>query len=114
MKLIEAIIDPDRLDAVQEELGKVEVFRLTVSDVEGYALNPSESQARAAHSHPVSVSRKIKLEIAVNENFVEPTLQAIIRGARLDAGPAGGGKVFILPLDNAIRIRTGEQGSEAI
>lgn len=111
MKMIEAIIDPDRLDAVQEELGKAEVFRLTVSDVEGYALSPVE---RTPKQYPVGIARKLKIEIAVNEEFVEPTVKAIAKGARLDSGPASGGKIFVIPLEDAIRIRTGETGTEAI
>lgn len=110
MKLIEAIIEPERLEPVQEALAEVEVHRLTVSDVEGYSFDSPRSPRR----YPIGISRKLKLEIAVNEEFVQPTLQAILKGAQLHAEDASAGKIFVLPLHDAIRIRTGERGSEAI
>ena len=110
MKLIVAIIEPERLEAVQEALAEEQVFRLTVSDVEGYSFN----QQKSARRPPLSVTRKLKLEIAVNEEFVEPTLNAVLKGAQLNVEDMSGGKVFVLHLADAVRIRTGERGPDAI
>jgi nitrogen regulatory protein P-II 2 len=122
LKLVVGVIRPERLEAVKEALGAAKVFRLTVSDVQGLRAGdepePGASRAAAAYAGaavaaPAAV-RKVKLEIAVNENFVEPTVRAIARAARLDGGKAGDGKVFVLPLEECVRIRTGERGPEAI
>ena len=115
MKYIVAIVQPSRLEAVKEALSKVEVFRLTVSDVQGLGRQKGHTEIYRGHEYEVSLVRKVKLEIAVNEDFVEPTVEAIIRGARTgDEGTIGDGKIFIMPLDDVIRIRTGERGGEAI
>lgn len=121
MKLVVGIVRPERLEAVKEALGEAKVFRLTVSDVQGFddaGVTPAAPAAAAyagatAHAGPRLV-RKVKLEIAVNESFVEPTVRAISRAARLDGGRPGDGKVFVLPLEDVVRIRTGERGPEAI
>jgi nitrogen regulatory protein P-II 2 len=116
-KLVVGIIRPERLDAVQRELAAAQVFRLTVSDVLGTASDArgavSAAQAYAGASGAPTSVRKVKLEVAVNEDFVEPTVRAITRGGKTDQS-AGDGKVFILPLEEAIRIRTGERGPDAI
>jgi len=115
MKYIIAIVQPSRLEAVKEALSKVEVFRLTVSDVQGLGRQKGHTEVYRGHEYQVNLVRKVKLEIAVNEEFVEPTIDAIIRGARTGTeGKIGDGKIFILPLDDVIRIRTGERGGEAI
>ncbi|HVR74403.1 MAG TPA: P-II family nitrogen regulator [Planctomycetota bacterium] len=115
MKYIIAIVQPSRLEAVKEALSKVEVFRLTVSDVQGLGRQKGHTEIYRGHEYQVNLVRKVKLEIAVNEEFVDPTIEAIIRGARSgEEGKIGDGKIFILPLDDVIRIRTGERGSEAI
>jgi nitrogen regulatory protein P-II 1 len=115
MKYIIAIVQPSRLEAVKEALSKVEVFRLTVSDVQGLGRQKGHTEVYRGHEYQVNLIRKVKLEIAVNEEFVEPTIEAIIRGARTgEEGKIGDGKIFILPLDDVIRIRTGERGGEAI
>jgi nitrogen regulatory protein P-II 1 len=115
MKYIIAIIQPSRLEAVKEALSKVAVFRLTVSDVQGLGRQKGHTEIYRGHEYEVNLIRKVKLEIAVNEEFVEPTIEAIIRGARTgEEGKIGDGKIFILPLDDVIRIRTGERGGEAI
>ncbi len=102
---------------MQRELAAAQVFRLTVSDVLGTALDaggPASAAAAyaGASSGPTSV-RRVKLEVAVNEDFVEPTVRAIARAAATDQG-RGDGKVFVLPLEEAVRIRTGERGPDAI
>jgi nitrogen regulatory protein P-II 1 len=115
MKYIVAIVQPSRLEAVKEALSKVEVFRLTVGDVQGLGRQKGHTEVYRGHEYQVNLIRKVKLEIAVNEEFVEPTIEAIIRGARTgEEGKIGDGKIFILPLDDVIRIRTGERGGEAI
>ncbi|HHT9118171.1 MAG TPA: P-II family nitrogen regulator [Candidatus Hypogeohydataceae bacterium YC38] len=113
MKLIEAIIQPARLEAVKEALSEAGVVRLTVSDVEGLGGETSRKEVFRGQEYTVDTVRKVKLEIAVNEAFVEPTVECIVRAGRI--GEEGGdGKVFILPLEDVVRIRTGERGPEAI
>src|SRR5258706_12209632 len=115
MKIVVAIIQPARLDAVKEALSTVEVVRLTVSDVQGFGRQKGRTEIYRGHEYTVNLLRKVKLEIAVNDDFVEPTVQAIIRGGRSsEIGQIGDGKIFVIPLDDCIRIRTGERGPEAI
>lgn len=115
MKLILAIIKPDKLDAVKEALNKVEVFRLTVIDVQGFGRQKGQSEIYRGHELTVNMLRKVQLQIAVNEDFVEPTVNAIMEAARTGPeGRIGDGKIFILPLEDVLRIRTGERGPEAI
>ncbi|MBI3726533.1 P-II family nitrogen regulator [bacterium] len=125
MKLVVGIVRPERLEAVKEALGEAQVFRLTVSDVQGFAQSAdgeaggaaAPSRAAAAYAGAQAAPRlvrKVKLEIAVNEAFVEPTVRAIARAAKLDGGRPGDGKVVVLPLEECVRIRTGERGPEAI
>jgi nitrogen regulatory protein P-II 1 len=115
MKLIIAIIQPSRLEAVKAALTEVEVFRLTVMDVQGFGRQKGHTEVYRGHEFSVNLLRKVQLQIAVNENFVEPTIEAIIKGGRSGAaGEIGDGKIFVLPLDDCIRIRTGERGEEAI
>jgi nitrogen regulatory protein P-II 1 len=115
MKLITAIVQPARLEAVKEALSKVEVFRLTVGDVKGLGRQKGHTEVYRGHEYEVNLLPKVRLDIAVNEEFVEPTIEAIIRGGR--SGPEGNigdGKIFVQSLEDVIRIRTGERGSEAI
>ena len=115
MKLIIAIIQPSRLEAVKAALTEVEVFRLTVMDVQGFGRQKGHTEVYRGHEIAVNLLRKVELQIAVNDNFVEPTVNAIIKGGRTgSAGEIGDGKIFVLPLDDCIRIRTGERGGEAI
>ena len=115
MKLILAIIQPSKLDAVKAALNKVEVFRLTVVDVQGFGRQKGQSEIYRGHEFTVNMLRKVQLQIAVNEDFVEPTVNAIIEAARTgDEGRIGDGTIFILPLEDVVRIRTGERGPEAI
>lgn len=114
MKYVIAIIRPERLDAVKLELQKVEVNRLTVSAASGYGAQKGHLEVYRALELKVNLLEKIKLEIAVNDNFLEPTIEAILRGAKTNDGKIGDGKIFVLPLEDVIRIRTGETGSNAI
>jgi nitrogen regulatory protein P-II 2 len=115
MKLIIAIIQPHRLEAVKQALADVEVFRLTVMDVQGFGRQRGHSEAYRGHEFSVDLLRKVQLMIAVNEDFIEPTIDAIVRGGRTGpTGTIGDGKIFVLPMEDCIRIRTGERGGEAI
>src|SRR5712675_2103086 len=115
MKLILAIIQPSKLEAVKEALNKVEVFRLTIVDVQGFGRQKGHSEVYRGHELTVNLLRKVQLQIAVNEDFVEPTVNAIMEAGRTGPeGRIGDGKIFILPLEDCIRIRTGERGPEAI
>lgn len=115
MKLIIAIIQPTRLEAVKAALTEVEVFRLTVMDVQGFGRQKGHTEVYRGHEITVNLLRKVQLQIAVNDQFVEPTINAIIKGGRSgQSGEIGDGKIFVLPMDDCIRIRTGERGGEAI
>ena len=114
MKLIVAIIQPDKLDEVHQSLIAAEIFRVTVSRVTGHGQQEDPELYRGEEVVPGLIP-KVRLEIAVNEAFVEPTVNAIIKGGRTgEKGEIGDGKIFVLPLEDCIRIRTGERGSEAI
>jgi len=115
MKLIIAVIQPNHLEAVKAALAEVEVFRLTIMDVQGFGRQRGQAEAYRGHEFSVSLLRKVQLMIGVNDEFLQPTIDAIMKGARTgDAGAVGDGKIFILPLEDCIRIRTGEHGREAI
>ena len=115
MKLIIAIIQPSRLEAVKAALTEVEVFRLTVMDAQGFGRQKGHTELYRGHEFTVNLLRKVELQIAVNEDFVEPTINAIIKGGRSgEKGQIGDGKIFVLPMDDCVRIRTGERGPEAI
>lgn len=115
MKLIIAIIQPGKLSAVKEALTHVEVVRLTVMDCQGFARQRGQTVAHREQECSVNLLRKVQLQIAVNEEFVQPTIDAIVEGGRTgESGEIGDGKIFVLPMDDCIRIRTGERGNEAI
>ncbi len=115
MKLIVAVIRPERLEAVKDALAEVQVFRLTVSDVQGFGRQKGQTEIYRGQEYTVSLVRKVRIEIAVNEDFVEPTIGAIMRAARTgETGKVGDGKIFVMPLMDVVRIRTGERGTEAI
>lgn len=115
MKLIIAIIQPDKLEAVKEALTEVEVVRLTVMDCQGFGRQKGQTGVYRGHQFSVNLLRKVQLQIAVNDDFVKPTVDAILKGGRTgEKGQIGDGKIFVLPMDDCIRIRTGERGSEAI
>jgi len=115
MKYVIAIIRPERLDSVTRELQKVEVNRLTVSPVSGYGAQKGYLEVYRAFEREVNLLEKIKLEIAVNDNFLAQTIEAIKKGAKTnEKGEIGDGKIFVLPIEDVIRISTGEVGSDAI
>lgn len=112
MKLVIAIIQPNKLEDVKEELYGVEVNLITVSEVLGHGRQKGVTEIYRGAKETGNLLRKIRLEIAVNENFVEPTIKAIVKGAK--TGETGDGKIFVLDLKECIRIRTEERGSLAI
>ena len=114
MKYVIAVIQPDKLDEVLVELTRKEVHLVTVSNVIGRGRQRGIAEVYRSHKEAGSLLRKVKLEIAVNEDFVKPTVEAILKGARTGEGQIGDGKVFVLDLADCIRIRTGETGGIAI
>jgi len=112
MKLIIAMIQPHKLPDVKRALYDAEVFKMTVSNALGCGQQKGYTETYRGVIHEVNLLKKVKLEIAVNEDFVQPTVNAIIKGAK--TGKIGDGKIFILDLPECIRIRTGERGSTAI
>ena len=112
MKLIIAIIQPYKLDDVKEELYKAGVNLITVSEVLGHGRQKGVTEVYRGSKESGNLLRKVRLEIAVNEEFVEPTIKAITSSAR--TGEIGDGKIFVLDLKECIRIRTSEKGPAAI
>ena len=119
MKLVVAIIRPERLEAVQHELQKVldeeDNYRLTVDTVEGHGAQQGEVELFRGQRVRPGLVPKSRIMIAVNDAYVEPAVQAVIKGARTEGdGAVGDGKIFVMPMDDVIRIRTGERGGKAI
>ncbi len=112
MKLIIAIIQPHQLPAVKKSLYDRQVYKITVSNVLGCGEEKGYQETFRGVEHEVTLLKKVRLEIAVNEDFVEPTIAAIVEGARTNT--VGDGKIFITDLQECIRIRTGERGNRAI
>jgi len=112
MKYIVAIIRPHKLEEVMNELDKEEVYLRTVSEVLGQGRQKGVCEVYRGVKEVGNLLRKVKIEVAVNDKFVEPTIQAILRGA--GDGEIGDGKIFVLDLEECIRIRTRERGGEAI
>jgi nitrogen regulatory protein P-II 2 len=112
MKLIIAMIQPHKLPDVKKELYKNEIYKMTVTNVLGAGQQKGFTETYRGVLTEVNLLKKVRLEIAVNEDFVEPTLEAIKKGA--GTGRIGDGKIFVLDLPRCIRIRTGEEGEAAI
>jgi nitrogen regulatory protein P-II 2 len=112
MKYIIAVIQPDRMDDVLARLTEKEIHLVTVSTVMGRGRQKGIAEVYRSHKEAGSLLKKVKLEIAVNDAFVKPTVEAITEGGR--TGQIGDGKIFILDLPECIRIRTGETGGVAI
>ncbi len=112
MKVIIAVIKPDRLEAVKQELYKADVNLLTVTEVLGHGRQMGVTEVYRGVKEMGNLLRKVQLLIAVNDKFVEPTIKAIVAGAK--TGDTGDGKIFVLPLEECVRIRTEERGGVAI
>lgn len=112
MKLITAIIKPFKLDDVREALGEIGVQGITVSEVKGFGRQKGHTELYRGAEYVVDFLPKVKLEIAVDDQMVDSVIEAISKTA--NTGKIGDGKIFIAALEQVIRIRTGETGSEAI
>ena len=112
MKYIIGVIQPDRLDEVLKRLTDEEVHLVTVSSVLGRGRQKGIAEVYRSHKEQGSLLRKVKLEIAVNDAFVEKAIRAIMGGAQ--SGQIGDGKILVMDMQECIRIRTGERGGEAI
>jgi nitrogen regulatory protein P-II 2 len=112
MKLIIAYIQPEKLSDVKRALYRKEIFKLSITNAMGCGQQKGYTETYRGAMMEVNLLKKIRIEIAVNEAFVQPTIDAIVEGAR--TGNIGDGKIFVLDLPNCIRIRTGETGGAAI
>jgi len=112
MKYIIAIIQPDRLDEVLARLLEKEIHLVTVSNVVGRGRQKGIAEVYRSHREAGTLLKKVKLEIAVNDEFVKPAMEAIVEKAR--TGQTGDGKIFVFDMQECLRIRTGETGSVAI
>lgn len=112
MKYIVAIVQPDRMQEVLDLLEEKEIHLLTLSNVMGRGRQRGVSQVYRGHKEAGALLRKLKIEIAVNDDYVDIVVDAITQGAQ--TGRVGDGKIFVLPLEETIRIRTGETGNVAI
>jgi nitrogen regulatory protein P-II 1 len=115
VKLIVAIIQPPKLDAVREALHKIGVTRMTVCDAQGYARQRGQTATYRGHEYKIQLLRKIELEIVVNDDFLELTLETLASVARTGPeGTIGDGKIFVLPALEAIQIGDGLRGKGAV
>lgn len=119
MKMIIAIIRPERLEAVEESLRAVldegDNFRLTIDTVEGHGRQSGEVEYFRGQALRPRTVEKLRLTLCVNDGYVEKSIDAIVKGARtVPDGAVGDGKIFVVPLEEAVRIRTGERGGTAI
>ena len=112
MKLVVAIVRPERLNAVLEELFKADVQGLTISRVDGHGGERQQVETFRGTTVKMELSDKVRLEIAVSNDFVDRTVQAILRSAQ--TGQVGDGKIFVMPVEKIYRIRTGEQDESAV
>lgn len=112
MKRVEAIIKPSKLEEVKEALNKLGVNGMTALEVKGYGRQRGHTEFYKGSESTVGFLPKVKIEVVVDDAQVEPVVEAIERAAR--TGKIGDGKIFVLPVDEVIRIRTGERGSKAL
>lgn len=112
MKLIIAYIQPERLNAVKQSLYERKIYKISVTNALGCGRQGGYVQIYRGAVEEVSLLKKMRLAIAVNDDYVETTIEGIIEGAR--TGDIGDGKIFVLPMDECVRIRTGERGPDAI
>jgi nitrogen regulatory protein P-II 1 len=112
MKLIEAIVKPFKLDEVKEALSEIRTEGITVSEVRGFGRQKGHTELYRGAEYVVDFIPKVKLEVAVSDEAVPQVVEAIERAAK--TGRIGDGKIFVLPLEEAMRIRTGERGEDAL
>ncbi len=115
MKLIVAVIQPTKLDLVQQALKRIGVTRLTVCDAMGFARQRGQSETYRGNEYATNLLRKVELEIAVNDDFVDRTVDCLVQLCRTStAGAIGDGKIFVLPMEEAIQVSDGSRGPGAI
>ena len=112
MRLIVAYIQPERLNDVKQSLYANNVFKMSITNALGCGEERGYHETYRGVDIEVSLLKKVRLEVAVNEAYVQPTIDAIVTGAR--TGEIGDGKIFVVPLERCVRIRTGEEGNDAI
>jgi len=112
VKLIIGIVRPERANAVLEALCRAEVRGLSISRVRGHGGELDRVESYRGTTVKMELSEKVRFEIAVSDSFVEPTIEALRRGA--ETGEVGDGKIFVLPLERVVRIRTGDTDEEAV
>ena len=112
MKLVTAIIKPFKLDDVREALSEISIQGMTVSEVKGFGRQKGHTELYRGAEYVVDFLPKIKIEVAISDDSLSAVIEAISKSA--NTGKVGDGKIFVSPLEDVIRIRTGEQGSEAI
>jgi len=112
MKLVVAMVQPHKLPDVKKALFDADIHKMTVTNVLGCGQQKGFSETYRGVVHEVNLLKKIRFEVAVNEEFVDATVQAIIKGAK--SGQIGDGKIMVLNLERCVRIRTGEEGHDAI
>jgi len=115
MKMVIAVIQPMKLDAVHQSLERLDVTRMTVCDAQGFARQRGQLETYRGHEYQANLLRKVALEIAVNDDFLERTVECLEDVARTSAeGHIGDGKIFVVPIDEAIQINDGYRGKGAI
>ena len=112
MKKIEAIIKPFKLDEVKDALNEIGISGMTVSEIKGFGRQKGHTEIYRGAEYQVDFVPKIHISIVIDDSMVDQTVEAIIKNA--GTGKIGDGKIFILPVENAVRIRTGEKGKDAI
>lgn len=112
MKKIEAVIRPSKLDEIKEALGKFGIHGMTVTEVIGCGLQKGKKEIYRGTEYTIDLLPKIKIEIVIKDKWVDEVIRIIVTTAR--TGEIGDGKIFVYPLENAVRIRTGESGEDAI
>ncbi len=112
MKKVEAIIKPFKLDEVKESLSSIGVQGITVSEVKGFGRQKGHTEVYRGAEYVVDFLPKVKLEIIVKDDMVTQVVEAILKAAK--TGRIGDGKIFVVPIDEVVRIRTGERGADAI
>jgi len=112
MKLIIAYVQPEKLNAVKQSLYKNEIYKMSVTNALGCGQQKGYHESYRGVDVEVNLLKKVRIEVAVNDDFVDPTVKAIVDGAR--TGKIGDGKIFVIDLQKVVRIRTGETGQQAI
>ena len=107
MKLIKAIVRPNKVDEVKEALGKLSISGMTVTEVRGHGKQKGHTAVYRGEEYNVSLLPKMEIEVVVSDGIVDETIRAIIQAAR--TGEIGDGRVFVIPVEHAYRIRTGEK-----